>query len=80
MILLIDNGIQTFSASQIPLIRRVKSLLARPTAVYSPTKGAVDAITGVPAKEFGPRKIRVNSINPGIVEARTPWRRTIRGG
>jgi NAD(P)-dependent dehydrogenase (short-subunit alcohol dehydrogenase family) len=28
----------------------------------------VDAITGVLAKEFGPRKIRVNSINPGIVE------------
>ena len=38
------------------------------SAVYSATKGAVDAITGVLAKEFGPRKIRVNSINPGIVE------------
>jgi len=38
------------------------------TAVYSGTKGAVDAITGVLAKELGPRKIRVNSINPGMVE------------
>jgi 3-oxoacyl-[acyl-carrier protein] reductase len=38
------------------------------TAVYSGTKGAVDAITGVLAKELGPRKIRVNSINPGVVE------------
>ncbi len=38
------------------------------SAVYSATKGAVDAITGVLAKEFGPRKIRVNSINPWIVE------------
>jgi 3-oxoacyl-[acyl-carrier protein] reductase len=36
--------------------------------VYSATKGAVDAVTGVLAKELGPRKIRVNSINPGPVE------------
>jgi 3-oxoacyl-[acyl-carrier protein] reductase len=38
------------------------------SAVYTATKGAVDAITGVLAKELGPKKIRVNSINPGIVE------------
>jgi 3-oxoacyl-[acyl-carrier protein] reductase len=38
------------------------------SAVYTGTKGAVDAITGVLAKELGPRKIRVNSINPGIIE------------
>jgi 3-oxoacyl-[acyl-carrier protein] reductase len=38
------------------------------TAVYSGTKGAVDAITGVLAKELGPRKIRVNALNPGMVE------------
>ncbi len=38
------------------------------TAVYTGTKGAIDAITGVLAKELGPRKIRVNSINPGMVE------------
>ena len=37
------------------------------SAVYTGTKGAVDAITGVLAKELGPRKIRVNSINPGYV-------------
>ncbi|MGB8095684.1 MAG: glucose 1-dehydrogenase, partial [Terracidiphilus sp.] len=37
-------------------------------AVYSATKGAVDAITASLAKELGPRKIRVNSLNPGIVE------------
>jgi 3-oxoacyl-[acyl-carrier protein] reductase len=37
-------------------------------AVYSATKGAVDTITKVLAKELGPRKIRVNSINPGMVE------------
>jgi len=38
------------------------------TCVYSATKGAVDAVTGVLAKELGPRRIRVNSINPGFVE------------
>jgi 3-oxoacyl-[acyl-carrier protein] reductase len=36
-------------------------------AAYSGTKGAVDSITRVLAKELGPRKIRVNSINPGMV-------------
>lgn len=40
-----------------------------PTAVvYSATKGAVDTITRVLAKELGPKKIRVNAINPGGVE------------
>lgn len=38
------------------------------SVVYSATKGAVDAITGVLAKELAPKKIRVNSINPGGVE------------
>lgn len=38
------------------------------SAVYTGTKGALDAITGVLARELGPRKIRVNSINPGVVE------------
>ncbi len=38
------------------------------SAVYSASKAAVDAITGVLAKELGPRKIRVNSISPGMIE------------
>ena len=38
------------------------------SAVYTGTKGALDAITGVLARELGPKKIRVNTINPGIVE------------
>jgi 3-oxoacyl-[acyl-carrier protein] reductase len=38
------------------------------SAIYAATKSAVDAITRVLAKELGPRKIRVNSINPGVVE------------
>ncbi|MEH2123764.1 SDR family NAD(P)-dependent oxidoreductase [Nostoc sp.] len=38
------------------------------STIYTGTKGAVDAITGVLARELGPRQIRVNSLNPGIVE------------
>lgn len=44
------------------------SLTPPTTAVYTATKGAVDAVTHVLAKELGPKKIRVNSINPGMVE------------
>jgi 3-oxoacyl-[acyl-carrier protein] reductase len=38
------------------------------TSVYSATKAAVDAVTKALAKELGPRKVRVNSINPGMIE------------
>jgi 3-oxoacyl-[acyl-carrier protein] reductase len=38
------------------------------SAVYTGTKGAVDAITGVLSRELGPKGVRVNSINPGMVE------------
>jgi 3-oxoacyl-[acyl-carrier protein] reductase len=49
-------------------IGSVASDLTSPnTVVYTATKGAVDAVTRVLAKELGPRKIRVNSINPGFV-------------
>ena len=49
-------------------ISSVVSTLAPPnSAVYTGTKGAVDAITRTLANELGPRKIRVNSINPGMV-------------
>jgi 3-oxoacyl-[acyl-carrier protein] reductase len=46
----------------------VSSLAPPASAVYTASKSAVDAITHVLAKELGPRKIRVNSINPGMVE------------
>lgn len=50
-------------------VSSVVSTLGFPGAsVYSGTKGAVDAITRSLAKELGPRGIRVNSINPGMVE------------
>jgi 3-oxoacyl-[acyl-carrier protein] reductase len=55
-------------ASVINISSVVSSLRPPGSAVYSASKGAVDAITGVLAKEFGPRRIRVNAINPGVVE------------
>jgi 3-oxoacyl-[acyl-carrier protein] reductase len=49
-------------------ISSLVSVMGLPAAsAYSGTKGAVDSITRVLAKELGPRKIRVNSINPGMV-------------
>jgi len=45
----------------------VSSLTPPNTSVYTATKGAVDAVTRTLAKELGPRKIRVNAINPGMV-------------
>ncbi len=46
----------------------VSTILPPNSSVYTATKASVDAITGVLAKELGPRKIRVNSINPGMIE------------
>jgi 3-oxoacyl-[acyl-carrier protein] reductase len=46
----------------------VTEIFPAESAVYTGTKGAVDAITGVLAAELGPRKVRVNTINPGPVE------------
>jgi 3-oxoacyl-[acyl-carrier protein] reductase len=46
----------------------VSRLTPAQSAVYTGTKGALDAITGVLARELGPKKIRVNTINPGMVE------------
>ena len=53
-------------------IINIGSLVSRITppasAVYSATKGAVDVITGVLSLELGSKGIRVNSLNPGLVE------------
>ena len=55
-------------ASIINIGSVVSSLTPPNSTVYTGTKGAVDAISGVLAKELGVRKIRVNSINPGMIE------------
>jgi 3-oxoacyl-[acyl-carrier protein] reductase len=46
----------------------VSTLTPAGTAVYNATKAAVDALTRTFAKELAPLKIRVNSINPGLIE------------
>ena len=70
MLLATQEALKHFNADggSIINIGSLASSLTPPTAVvYNATKGAVDAITRTLAKELGPRKIRVNSINPGMV-------------
>jgi 3-oxoacyl-[acyl-carrier protein] reductase len=70
MLLATQEGLKHFNADggSIINIGSFASSLTPPTAVVlNATKGAVDAITRTLAKELGPRKIRVNSINPGMV-------------
>ena len=70
MLLATQEALKHFTAEggSIINIGSLASSLTPPTGVvYNATKGAVDAITRTLAKELGPRKIRVNSINPGMV-------------
>jgi 3-oxoacyl-[acyl-carrier protein] reductase len=70
MLLATQEALKHFNADggSIINIGSLASSLTPPTAVvYNATKGAVDAITRTLAKEFGPRKIRVNAIRPGMV-------------
>ena len=46
----------------------VSKILPPNTSIYAATKASVDAITSILSKELGARKIRVNSINPGLIE------------
>jgi 3-oxoacyl-[acyl-carrier protein] reductase len=55
-------------ASIINIGSGVSRLTPAFSTVYTGTKGALDAITGVLARELGPRNIRVNTINPGMVD------------
>ena len=71
LILMTQEAIKHFGADggSIVNISSVVSTFAPPNAsVYSATKAAVDAVTRSLAKELGPRKIRVNAINPGMVD------------
>jgi 3-oxoacyl-[acyl-carrier protein] reductase len=46
----------------------VASMAGPGASIYAATKGAVDTITVALSKELGPRKIRVNALNPGLIE------------
>jgi len=66
-----QEGVKLFGpegGSVINIGSAITSLRPAGAAVYTATKGAVDSITVVLSKELGRKKIRVNSINPGMVE------------
>ena len=68
------------NGGSVSYIGSVASVYTPPTTVvYTATKGAVDAVTHVLAKELGPKKIRVNSINPGMVETEGVHTAGVRG-
>jgi 3-oxoacyl-[acyl-carrier protein] reductase len=67
-LLMIREAVKYFGPSGCSIINigSMGSQLNSPnTSIYTATKSALDAITRVLAKELGPKKIRVNSINPG---------------
>jgi 3-oxoacyl-[acyl-carrier protein] reductase len=70
LLLTTQAAVKHFSegASIINIGSAVSRITPPNSSVYTATKGAVDAITSVLAKELGAKKIRVNSINPGFVE------------
>ncbi|HEY3300103.1 MAG TPA: glucose 1-dehydrogenase [Methylophilaceae bacterium] len=71
LLLTTQEAVKHFNAaggSIINISSVVSSLGIPDLSVYSSTKGAVDSITRSLAKELAARKIRVNSINPGMVE------------
>ena len=71
LILTVQEAVKHFGAEggSVINVSSVASTATPPaTVIYSATKAAVDAITEVLAKELGPKKIRVNAINPGPVE------------
>lgn len=71
LILTTQEAVKQFGAeggTVINISSTVTAITPPNSAVYTATKGAVDAVTRVLAKELGPKKIRVNAINPGLVE------------
>jgi 3-oxoacyl-[acyl-carrier protein] reductase len=71
LLLVTQEGIKHFgpAGGNVINISSVAATAGLPNAsVYSATKAAVDAVTRSLAAELGPRKIRVNSINPGMIE------------
>jgi 3-oxoacyl-[acyl-carrier protein] reductase len=70
LLLATQEAVKHFSADggSVINISSVASSVTPPnSAIYTGTKGAVDGITRALAKELGPKKIRVNAINPGLI-------------
>lgn len=71
LLLATQGAVKTFNengGSIINIGSVVSSIAPVGSSIYTATKSAVDGITHVLSKELGPKKIRVNSINPGMVE------------
>ena len=71
LLLATQEAVKNFGAnggSVINIGSAVTRITPPGSSIYTATKGAVDAISGVLSKELGPKKIRVNSLNPGMVE------------
>jgi 3-oxoacyl-[acyl-carrier protein] reductase len=71
LLLTTQEALKHFKAdggSIVNISSTVSRLLPPGSAVYSATKASVDAITAVLSKELGGRRIRVNAINPGMIE------------
>jgi len=71
LLLTTQGAVKNFSVNGGSIINigsAVSDITPVGSSIYTATKGAVDAITHVLAKELGGKKIRVNSINPGMVE------------
>ncbi len=71
LILTTQKAVEYFDSTGGSIINVGSVAATRPPAgasVYSATKGAVDTVTKALSKELGPRGIRVNSLNPGMVE------------
>ncbi|MEP6668260.1 MAG: glucose 1-dehydrogenase [Chthoniobacter sp.] len=71
LLLTIQEGVKFFGpegGSVINISSAVTTFTPPGSAVYSGTKAAVDVLSRVLSKELGPKKIRVNTINPGMVE------------
>lgn len=71
LLLVTQGAVKSFGqrgGSVINISSTVTRVTPPGSAVYTATKGAVDSITQVLSKELGPKGIRVNAINPGMVE------------
>jgi 3-oxoacyl-[acyl-carrier protein] reductase len=71
LLLVTQGAVKSFGergGSVINISSTVTRITPPGSAVYTASKGAVDSITQVLSKELGPKGIRVNAINPGMVE------------
>lgn len=71
LLLVTKGAVKSFGekgGSIINISSTVTRITPAGSSIYTGTKGAVDSITQVLSKELGPKNIRVNAINPGMIE------------